>query len=93
MSHERVSLIRSLGAKVCPVSREQGGFNGSIRLTEQLARSSPHVFLPCQFSAQSSAQLRENFRKTHITRIKTQPFCDGPVFAKASLSDQLRFRN
>ena len=50
MSQERVSLIRSLGAKICPVSREQGGFNGSIRLTEKLARTTPHVFLPCQFS-------------------------------------------
>jgi cysteine synthase A len=50
MSQERVSLIRSLGAKIYPVSREQGGFCGSIRLTEELARDSQNVFLPCQFS-------------------------------------------
>ena len=59
MSQERVSLIRSLGAKVCPVSREQGGFNGSIRLTEQLARDSRHVFLPCQFSNTANIEAHE----------------------------------
>ena len=59
MSQERVSLIRSLGAKVCPVSREQGGFNGSIQLTEQLARASPHVFLPCQFSNTANIEAHE----------------------------------
>ena len=50
MSQERVSLIRSLGAKICPVSREQGGFHGSIRLSEQRGSSAPRAFLPCQFS-------------------------------------------
>jgi cysteine synthase A len=50
MSQERVSLIRSLGAEIHPVSREQGGFTGSIRLTEELADTAEHIFLPCQFS-------------------------------------------
>src|SRR5512132_1933170 len=50
MSQERVALIRSLGAKIIPVSREQGGFLGSIRLTEEMAAREAHVFLPCQFS-------------------------------------------
>src|ERR1043165_9336766 len=31
MSQERVSLIKSLGAKIVPVRRDQGGFLGSIR--------------------------------------------------------------
>src|SRR5207237_10426811 len=30
MSQERVSLIKSLGAKIVPVRRDQGGFLGSI---------------------------------------------------------------
>ena len=59
MSQERVSLIRSLGAKVCPVSREEGGFNGSIRLTEQLASASAHVFLPRQFSNSANIKAHE----------------------------------
>lgn len=50
MSRERVALIRSLGAEVVPVSREEGGFLGSIRLTEEFAERQPQVFLPCQFS-------------------------------------------
>ena len=50
MSSERAQLLRGYGATVIPVSREQGGFLGSIRLTEDLAASHPDVFLPCQFS-------------------------------------------
>jgi len=50
MSRERVELIRSLGARIVPVSKEQGGFVGSIRLTEELAHREKNIFLPCQFS-------------------------------------------
>lgn len=46
MSQERVALIRSLGAKIVPVRRDQGGFVGSIRMTEELAEHEPHVFFP-----------------------------------------------
>lgn len=68
MSHERVALIRSLGAKVCPVSREQGGFNGSIRLTEQFAATSPHIFLPCQFSNSANVEAHEQTTGPEIWR-------------------------
>jgi cysteine synthase len=50
MSRERKDLIRSYGAEVVPVSKEQGGFLGSIRMTEELAASRADVFLPEQFS-------------------------------------------
>jgi cysteine synthase len=50
MSPERAALIRSFGASVEPVSKEQGGFLGSIALCESLARERQDVFLPCQFS-------------------------------------------
>ena len=50
MSRERVALIESLGAEVVPVSRDEGGFLGSIRLAEELAPRDPRVFLPRQFS-------------------------------------------
>src|SRR5206468_2662005 len=49
MSQERIALIRSLGAKIVPVSREQGGFLGSIRMTEEFAQRERSVFLPAQF--------------------------------------------
>src|SRR5512143_3456610 len=50
MSRERIDLIRSLGASVKLVTREQGGFVGSIRQTEQLAKEQENIFLPRQFS-------------------------------------------
>ncbi len=59
MSRERVDLIRSLGAAVKPVTREQGGFVGSIRMTEELARKEEHMFLPCQFSNDANIKAHE----------------------------------
>lgn len=49
MSRERISLMESYGAQVRLVSREEGGFLGSIRMTEELAAKGG-VYLPCQFS-------------------------------------------
>lgn len=59
MSQERVTLIRSLGAKIVPVRRDQGGFLGSIRMTEELAEHQPHVFLPSQFANDANVQAHE----------------------------------
>jgi cysteine synthase A len=50
MSAERINLIRSLGARINLVSREEGGFLGSIQRAEDLAISIENVFLPRQFS-------------------------------------------
>lgn len=49
MSKERVSLMQSYGAEVRSVSREQGGFKGSVALCEEFAKQG-NVFLPNQFS-------------------------------------------
>lgn len=59
MSRERVELIRSLGATVIPVSREDGGFLGSIRRVEQLAATRPNVFLPRQFENPANVAAHE----------------------------------
>jgi cysteine synthase A len=56
MSEERKSLIRSLGAKIRLVSREEDGFLGSIRLAEEWAGRNPHAFLPRQFSNQDNIE-------------------------------------
>jgi cysteine synthase A len=56
MSRERVDLISSMGAKIHPVTREQGGFLGSIKLTEEFARDNENVFLPCQFSNDANCE-------------------------------------
>ena len=50
MSAERMAIIASFGAEIVPVSAAQGGFLGSIRLSEELAAKDPGVFLPCQFA-------------------------------------------
>jgi cysteine synthase A len=49
MSLERTRIMESYGATVVQVSREQGGFLGCIRMTEELAAAGG-VFLPRQFS-------------------------------------------
>lgn len=50
MSAERINLISSLGAQVNLVSKEEGGFLGSIERAEELAASREGTFLPSQFS-------------------------------------------
>lgn len=62
MSRERVDLILSYGAKVNPVTREQGGFLGSIKMTEELAKNEENIFLPCQFS--NEANVEAHFQTT-----------------------------
>jgi cysteine synthase A len=56
MSEERKSLIRSLGARVRLVSREENGFLGSIRLAEEWADQNGQAFLPRQFSNQDNIE-------------------------------------
>ena len=41
MSEERKCLIRSLGANIVLVSREEGGFLGSIEKTKEFAKNNP----------------------------------------------------
>ncbi|HEX5886777.1 MAG TPA: cysteine synthase family protein [Pyrinomonadaceae bacterium] len=59
MSRERVALIRSFGARIVPVSRDEGGFLGSIRLTEEFARNERNVFLPSQFDSLANVEAHE----------------------------------
>ena len=56
MSRERVLVIQSLGAAVIPVSHEQGGFLGSIRMADEFARDTPRVFRPRQFDSDANVQ-------------------------------------
>jgi cysteine synthase A len=50
MSTERIQLIKALGATITLVSRNEGGFLGSIRMAEDCAQRNPGTFLPRQFS-------------------------------------------
>jgi cysteine synthase len=49
MSDERKNLIRSLGADIVLISKEEGGFLGSIARSKEMAANEPNSFLPCQF--------------------------------------------
>lgn len=49
LSKERIDIIKSLGAEVILISKEEGGFLGSIKLAEQMAKDDHTVFLPQQF--------------------------------------------
>lgn len=50
MSQERINLMKSYGADVQLVSKEEGGFLGSIDKADELAEKNANVFLPHQFS-------------------------------------------
>ena len=56
MSQERKDLIRSFGAEIELVSREEGGFLGSIDRAEAFAKATPGAFLPRQFSNDENAR-------------------------------------
>lgn len=55
MSSERINLMESYGAQVRLVSREQGGFLGSIALADKLA-AEEGGFLPHQFSNEDNCE-------------------------------------
>jgi cysteine synthase A len=56
MSRERGLLMQGFGAEVQPVSSEQGGFLGSIRLADEYARDHERVFRPRQFDSDENVR-------------------------------------
>ena len=59
LSRERIDIIRSLGAEVILISREEGGFLGSIRLSQEMAAADSRIFLPRQFDNQYNCEAHE----------------------------------
>ena len=59
LSRERIDIIKSLGAEVILVSKSEGGFLGSIALSEQMARENKNIFLPRQFENIYNAEAHE----------------------------------
>jgi cysteine synthase len=59
LSTERINIIKSLGAEVILISKEQGGFLGSIALSEKIASEQPNIFLPRQFDNCFNAEAHE----------------------------------
>lgn len=58
LSKERIDIIRSMGADIQLVSKEEGGFLGSIKLSEELAAQGG-VFLPRQFENRFNVEAHE----------------------------------
>ena len=59
MSQERVNLLRAFGAEIHPVSKEEGGFLGSIAKAEELATGTEGAFLPRQFANEDNCEAHE----------------------------------
>jgi cysteine synthase A len=60
MSDERKNLIRSFGAEIVLVSKEEGGFLGSIRRSQEIAAENPDSFLPRQFENEDNVLAHYN---------------------------------
>jgi cysteine synthase len=58
LSKERIDIIRSMGAEVILISKEEGGFLGSIKMCEELAEAG-NVFLPRQFENRYNEEAHE----------------------------------
>lgn len=59
LSKERMDIIKSLGAEIVLVSKEEGGFLGSINMCNHLAETDDSVFLPHQFENLYNAEAHE----------------------------------
>jgi cysteine synthase A len=82
MSRERYDLIRSYGAEVQLVSKEQDGFKGSIRMAEAMSHYDG-IFLPRQFANQFNVEAhhettgREIGYHLLLKKLKPQAFVAG----------------
>ncbi|NJD21602.1 MAG: cysteine synthase family protein [Melioribacter sp.] len=83
MSKERINLIKSFGANVVLVSKEEGGFLGSIARAEELAAKTENSFLPRQFSNNDNCEAHyrttgpEIFWQLQFHGIKPDAFIAG----------------
>jgi len=83
MSSERINLMRSFGADIRLVSREEGGFHESIRRAEEVAQEDEHAFLPCQFSNEDNVDAHalttgpEIFWQLHFRGLSPDAFVAG----------------
>jgi cysteine synthase A len=68
LSKERIAIMESLGADVILISKEQGGFLGSIKMAERLEKGTNHIFLPRQFENQYNAEAHEKTTGREIWR-------------------------
>lgn len=67
MTKERIHIMESFGAEVVLVSREEGGFLGSIAMAEKEGEKEG-VFLPCQFSNPENTKAHYLYTGLEIVR-------------------------
>lgn len=60
LSKERMDIIKSFGAEVKLISKEEGGFLGSIALSKRMAEEEENIFLPKQFENIYNPEAHEN---------------------------------
>lgn len=83
MSFERKVLIKSFGAKKILVSREEGGFLGSIASCKKTFDENENIFLPHQFSNESNSKAhyegtgREIWHQLETISLKPDAFVAG----------------
>ena len=71
VSRERKLLLESYGAEVQLVSKEEGGFMETVRISQEMAENDPKVFLPCQFANYNNVKAHEETTGTEIlTQLK-----------------------
>lgn len=56
MSAERINLMKALGAQIVLVSKNEGGFVGSIERAEEMCAAAGTGFLPHQFSNEANTE-------------------------------------
>lgn len=68
LSKERMDIIKSLGAEIILVSKEEGGFISSIKLAEEMAANNQDIFLPKQFENIANPEAHEHTTGKEIWR-------------------------
>jgi cysteine synthase len=56
LSKERIDIIKSLGAEIILVSKEEGGYLRCIALSQEMKAADSNVFLPQQFENEHNCQ-------------------------------------
>lgn len=83
LSKERIDIIKSLGAEIVLISKEEGGFIGCIKLAEQLARNNSNMFLPKQFENVANPEAHEHttgkeiWEQLHLKNLCPDAFIAG----------------
>lgn len=83
LSKERMDIIKSLGADIVLVSKEEGGFIGSIKLAELMAVQNSNVFLPRQFENIANPEAheyttgKEIWEQLHLNNLCPDAFVAG----------------